>query len=268
MEKPFYSVRMRSECDGRHHSGAERLGYVEELSSLSASLVERAMAHEHGVPDCVHCTIELVQDEALCLGRLPDVSTWLVEEARAGRCLAATLLSKAGVAPKAVTSAIDFLSVGPAPGGLVMRGAMIIDAATGERLEQDPARGVRVSRVDLAPGARNEILTRLQDAGLGHHRVNEALVLAAKVMHAPGIVAELCWSDDPNYLTGYVASPAGGYQRISKLKSCGDPFGGRAFFVYRKAWNRDAFVAYLERRAVLFNEIGVLGNAEPWQEQS
>lgn len=45
---------------------------------------------------------------------------------------------------------------------------------------------------------------RLQKKGfLGDH-VREALVLASKGRaSAVGVVAELCWSDDPEYVTGY-----------------------------------------------------------------
>jgi 6-carboxyhexanoate--CoA ligase len=37
-------------------------------------------------------------------------------------------------------------------------------------------------------------------------RVKEAPVLATKVSAHPATIAELCWSDDPEYITGYVTS--------------------------------------------------------------
>ena len=46
---------------------------------------------------------------------------------------------------------------------------------------------------------------------------------------APGIVAEICVSDDPDYVTGYVASKSLGYRRIATIKERGDPSGGRIF---------------------------------------
>jgi 6-carboxyhexanoate--CoA ligase len=88
--------------------------------------------------------------------------------------------------------------------------------------------------------------------------VAEALVLAGKVLHAPGLVAELCWSDDPAYLAGYVADPLHGYQRITRLKAAGEGFGGRALFVRPEDWQCDRFMAYLERQAVLFDELGTI----------
>lgn len=47
-------------------------------------------------------------------------------------------------------------------------------------------------------------------------------MLATKVSEHPATVAELCWSDDPKYITGYVASKELGYQCITKLKEYGD----------------------------------------------
>jgi 6-carboxyhexanoate--CoA ligase len=142
---------------------------------------------------------------------------------------------------------------------------MVVDALTGTRLEPDQSRGVRVSRMDLAPLARERILAALAVAGLGHHRVAEALVLAGKVLHAPGIVAELCWSDDPDYVAGYVADPRRGYQRITRLKAAGDNFGGRALFVRPENWQSDRFIAYLEQQAVLFDALGTITPARPWE---
>jgi len=95
-----------------------------------------------------------------------------------------------------------------------MRGAMIIDARTGDRMEPDQERGVRASRFDWTDDALEAINRKLAVIGLTHFRTREALALATKVAHAPGMVAELCWSDDPDYTAGYVASRATGYVRF------------------------------------------------------
>ena len=58
--------------------------------------------------------------------------------------------------------------------------------------------------------------------------MREALVLATKVQSCPGIVGELCWSDDPDYTVGYVACN-GIYHRIPNMKEMGNPIGGRVF---------------------------------------
>ncbi len=103
-------------------------------------------------------------------------------------------------------AALNLLSNGAAPLGLNMRGAMIIDAVSGERLEPDHERGIRASRFDWTDEALDTMTKKLAAIGLTHFRTHEALALATKVAHAPGIIAELCWSDDPDYTAGYVAS--------------------------------------------------------------
>lgn len=263
MSSEFYSLRMRAERNGSHCSGAERIVPVGQLPVVAAELVARALAA--GAPaEAIRCSADLLVGALPCL-QLPDVRTFEVPDWVTGRACARALLLRAGVAEPAIAAAMRLLATGPAPGGRVMRGAMIIDALSGARLEADPSRGVRVSRMDLAPAARAAVSAALTAAGLGHCRVSEALVLAGKVLHAPGIVAELCWSDDPGYVTGYVAAPRCGYQRISRLKAAGDSLGGRALFVGRDGWDRDAFVDYLERHAVLFDALGAIAAPQLWE---
>jgi len=145
-----------------------------------------------------------------------------------------------------------------------MRGAMLVDAQSGQRLEPDRARGVRASRMDLTPAAEQELRRGLAALGLDNAHVREALVLAAKVLSAPGIVAELCWSDDPAYTAGYVAAPALGYVRFPYLKPFGEERGGRAFFVRREGLDLAALIEHLERSVLLVDSIGALHGATPW----
>jgi len=79
--------------------------------------------------------------------------------------------------------------------------------------------------------------------------VREALVLASKVAAGSGIVAELCWSDDPEYTTGYVAS-GHGYIRIPHCKPLGNTVGGRIFFVNPLA-DLSMLENYLQHQPVL-----------------
>ena len=264
MPDRLYSLRMRAERNGEHCSGAERIAPAAALPALAAELVARALAHNSGAPEVVHCHIDRLPGALPCRP-LPDVRTYAVPDWMAGRACAKGLLLRAGVAAPAVDAALQLLADGPAPGGRIMRGAMLIDALTGRRLEADPARGVRVSRMDLEPQARAGILATLAAAGLGHQRVAEALVLAGKVLQAPGITAEVCWSDDPDYLAGYVAAPQVGYQRISCLKEAGDRHGGRALFVRPAGLDLPVLVDFLERQAILFTAPGTILPEQPWR---
>lgn len=264
MNSNWYSVRMRASCAGRHLSGAERIGRARDIAELTSQLTERAFVHVGGPPDSVNCTVEKLDTAEILSVAFPDVRTWQVTDCSAGRLLAARLLTEAGISGQAVNFSLQALASGPAPGGTAMRGAMIVDAGSGQRLEPDAARGVRVSHMDVAPKERPTIEEQLKQAGLGHSRVLEALVLAAKVLQAPGLLAELCWSDDPDYLTGYVATPGKGYQRISCLKESGCFAGGRVFFVDSHAWSLDAFIEFLEKKPVLMRGCPAIHPFESW----
>jgi 6-carboxyhexanoate--CoA ligase len=256
MSEALFSVRMRASCRGQHISGAERIVKRSSVGVVSNELLSRALTEGHLEVDELHCTAEIIDQEQVRYEQLPDITTCEVDDCIAGRASAARLLSNAGVDIEIAKMAVQLLAAGAAPGGKVMRGAVLMDMKSGERLETDPARGVRVSRMDLVENNREEIIERLAAQGLGHHRVCEALVLAGKVMHAPGIVAELCWSDAPDYLTGYVCSSLHGYQRITKLKSPGEKTGGRVFFVDRSVADLNDLVAHLECQPVLFETLG------------
>jgi 6-carboxyhexanoate--CoA ligase len=266
MTPELFSIRMHASRDGAHLSGAERLAPATELERLSTELLRRALEHPRGVADAIRLSVEAIPSTALRRGRLPDLRTVTVADWRQGRQAALHLLAGAGVAADAARLAMAALADGPAPGGCSMRGAMLVDAASGHRLEPDRTRGVRASRMDLTPAAEGELRRGLAALGLDNPHVREALVLAAKVLSAPGIVAELCWSDDPDYTAGYVAAPVLGYVRFPYLKPLGEERGGRAFFVRREGLDLAAIIAHLEHSVLLVDSIGALNGASPWKE--
>jgi len=265
MDAPLFSVRMRATLCGRHLAGAERIVPLSDVSQVASDLMSRAISGADVVADDIYCHAERIDLDALFHAKLPDVSTWQVNDYYEGRAVASELLARAGVDPDVAGRAVQLLAAGAGPGGTVMRGAAIMDAATGERLESDPSRGIRVSRMDVEIECRRDFEDCLSQAGLGHRRVLEALVLAGKVLKAPGITAELCWSDAPEYSTGYVADPAHGYQRISALKPAGDPCGGRIFFVKSGAFSIVELKDYLERQPVLFDSLGKINPVTRWE---
>lgn len=224
-----------------HISGAERIAAGEAVAALAAELARRALGHAKGQPDNVHVSIEALDEETLL--RIPALPARAVScaDAATGLRLAAGLLREAGV-PRPEAAIALLLNAPP------LRGAMLVDADTLERLEPDRERGVRATRMDMAGGAALP-----PPDGKQHYR--EAAVLAAKVCTAPHIIAELCISDDPDYVTGYVAAPGLGYVRIQRLKEAGSPRGGRVF-LYRGP--REAVadtVAFLERQPVLVEQV-------------
>lgn len=252
----LYSIRMRAAQSSEHISGAERIAPAQDLAAIATAMLSRAMGHSRGNPDAIRLAIDALPPAAIKDAPLPDITTVLVSDHHAGRAAARAELLRAGVSAAAATAAIEALARGAAPGGKVMRGAMLVDAESGERLENDPARGLRVSRMDLSPAAHTALTAALHGSGRDTTHLREALALAGKVLLSPGIVAELCWSDDPDYTAGYVATPLRGYVRFPHLKAKGDRLGGRAFFYQRSTFNLAAITAFLEKEPVLFSQIG------------
>jgi 6-carboxyhexanoate--CoA ligase len=261
----LYSIRMRASKGNRHVSGAERIISPQKLDAAVQGLVTRARQKKN-TPEQIVITIERLPEIPIRMLSALDVITINSPDMAAGRSAAARILQSLNISEQAVMAAIYHLCNGSAPSGRTMRGAMIIDSQQGARLESDHDRGIRVSRFDWTEEALDTIIGTLSSIGLTHFRTHEALALATKVAHAPGIVAELCWSDDPDYTAGYVASRSIGYVRFPMLKSPGDMSGGRAFFVDRSTLNMEEFIRYLQFEPVLINDGGKCHHAvEPEQ---
>ncbi|HEY6009932.1 MAG TPA: 6-carboxyhexanoate--CoA ligase, partial [Nitrospirota bacterium] len=194
-QKPLYSIRMHASRSGRHISGAERIAPAEQIDAVVRDLVNRARGR-HASPEQIAITIDALEGMSLRQLISLDVMTVQAPDKDISRVIAAEVLQDAGVASTAVEAAMHYISNGASSSGGVMRGAMVIDSSTGERLEPDRERGVRVSRFDWTDEALQRVQQVLGSAGLTHHRTREALALATKVAHAPGMIAELCWSDD------------------------------------------------------------------------
>lgn len=243
------SVRMRAaqggahEKGGKHISGAERLVSKEQLPVVTAALINRALSHSRGEADFINITVEAVSavtiEEVTCLPVITSKASGIT----AGREAAKEALIRAGVTPKAVFAGFEALA------GLCasMRGAMVVDAQTGKRLDDRGERGIRVSRMDMLDEA--SYVGWLQQQGYNNTHIREAVILASKVLASPGAVAELCWSDDPEYVAGYVATK-NAYTRFTQLKDQGSPIGGRIIFV-KENTDIEQLIAYLQYQAVL-----------------
>jgi 6-carboxyhexanoate--CoA ligase len=258
MKTIYYSIRMHAERDSRHLSGGERLVPTPLVESVSAELLRRAMLHFPGV---VKVSIDEVCSDQIVFGPIPEITVMPQCGYEQGRKLAVAALFEAGVSEHAALSAMAVIATGASLTGDAMRGAMLIDSLSGKRLEADQDRGVRATRFDLTAKTSDSLTRLLKKNGLHHLRTHEALVLAAKVMAAPDIVAELCWSDAADYTAGYVASRQTGYRRFTDLKKYGDLRGGRAFFV-RPGADLAATIAFLEQTPFLADRHGVLSKVE------
>ena len=236
----LYSVRMRAaqggphEKGGHHISGAERIVKLEEVGAMAQSLADRALHHSKGTADFINITVDVIPSREItyidCL-QVEEHSTNTIAEAHQ---LAIELLQGTHITEVAIENAMTFLKELDSS----MRGAMLVDATTGKRIDVGN-RGVRVSHMDSFDS---------ESLGENEH-MREALVLASKVQSAEGIVGELCWSDDPDYTVGYIVCN-GIYHRIPNMKELGSHIGGRVFFV-RSQIDRESVIAYLEKTPVL-----------------
>lgn len=245
----LYSLKMRSaqggphERGGRHISGEERMVAEEEIESCIHEMLERAKTHQRGEADFVNIKVQRVDPSVAVRRPMLEFSQCYSSTVEEGREVALRELVSAGVTEAAARKGIAAICALPDS----MRGAMLLNAVTGERMDCTGVRGVRVSNMDVEdPASFRQALAR---KGLRGDHVREALVLASKVAGGDGVVAELCWSDDPDYVVGYVGSAKNGYRRIPVLKEEHCPIGGRVFFLNPDT-DVDALIRFYEEQIV------------------
>lgn len=249
---PLYSIKMRAAKDDLHVSGAERIIPQNAVSSAVSALTERALHHGLGRADFINIKMEEVKPTQLeYLDALP-VSKRPAPTVEGTYQIMRSMLCELDLEAKA-DELIDLLRHNHP-----MRGAVLYDVATSQRLEPDHERGIRVTYMD-AEGAAST------SSGKNHFR--EAIVLATKVVHAPGIIAELCLSDDPDYLVGYLASLKHGYVRLMPMKELGNPHGGRVFIFDSTKVKAEDAINYLEKQRVLVRGLPVEKPANPDPQQ-
>ncbi|AOY76532.1 6-carboxyhexanoate--CoA ligase [Clostridium formicaceticum] len=253
MKENLYSVKMRAARKGEHISGGEKVILEQEIESVVQQLTKRALEHSKGKPDFINIAIQNIMKETIEYIAPLDITTVVVDDYIQGRECAVKVLQKIGLSYKASQIALNILKAcNP------MRGAVLLDIHSLERLEQDKDRGVRATNIDWSFRLREDLDKVLEKEGLNNNHVKEAVALASKVSNAPGIIAELCWSDDPDYVAGYVASQDTGYVRITKLKSLGDAAGGRIFCFDASKASIEACIEYLQEKVTLINELPVV----------
>lgn len=240
----YYSIRMRAakggahEQGGKHISGGEQISTFDGITHAVNFLLEKGLTHSKGSPDFMQIQFDCIHDPVQLLNPL-GVQSHQVESVEKGQALARQLLKQAGVPEKCIEALYHHL-----PGYSGLGGAVLFDIHSGRPIDE---RGIRVSRMDWQ--ADNYEKWAAYYGKPRNSRMKEALVLATKVTGHPAAVAELCWSDDPDYITGYVASKRLGYRRISKLKKYGDERGCRIFFVNGRE-DIESYIHYLKKQPI------------------
>ncbi len=243
----LYSVKMRASESGKHISGAEKIVSYSQTDACVAQMLQRGLQHPKGSPDLLNIKVEKIEEEdILYLDALP-VCTVEVDDCQKGMEEIRKFLISLHL--EHTEKIMAYLSETYA-----MRGAILLDADTMERLEPDRERGIRATYMD---GREDGVAT----VGKKKNHYQEAVVLATKVAHAPNIIGEICISDDPDYLTGYVASKATGYRRITKVKAYGSENGGRIFLYRGDKSDVEKTIAYLEKQPVIVQNVQPLDSS-------
>ena len=236
------------EDGGKHISGAERILREDEVEQELINVYRRAITHERGKPDFINFKIEEIDEDDIIYKKRLNINQHHVNSKEEGLNLAKELLKENSVSEESAQKGIQsLLNLSES-----MHGAMLIDKDTGERIDNKGIKGVRVTGMASADITRYKESLK-KDGREGLH-LEEALILASKIASCKGIAAELCWSDDPSYVIGYVGTKEN-YERIPILKDEGNPIGGRVFFVDTNQFNDDYtlndLIDYLEKQVVL-----------------
>jgi len=214
------SIRMRASFKNKHISGAERVCSKEKACEVLSDMLKRPKFY-----DFISIKTEEVKDVEFI--KMPSIRSFDFKSVEEARAFAKALLENAGIKKNIAENILELISKGAAF-GKNMRGAMIIDIDTGIRLEENKEKGIRTIKVDWED--RTLAKERLLSSGYKiTDRALDALALVSKNIKC-GVIAEVCWSDDADYTTGYVVTNKT-YHRINPMKRIGDPFGGRAYFI-------------------------------------
>jgi 6-carboxyhexanoate--CoA ligase len=254
----YYSVKMRASKDrahedgGKHISGAERIVDFTEIPEVCKQLAQRAITHENGQADFINIKVELVKSNELTYSpSLPIFQIKSVDD-QEGEEAAKSILELAGITGRVIEQSWQYLIDGGIQGHN-LRGALVVDGKTGKIYNPD-FKGIRATKMDLTKEAEAELIEILRSNNLDKSRLKEALVLATKVASAPNAWCELCFSDNPQYTTGYVAVTGWGYFRIPNIKPP-QAKGGRVFLVNGKDFSWSKYLDFLTEKPILINKI-------------
>lgn len=243
----LHSIKMRSSKDNKHISGAESIVDEDNLETAVSRLIKRALTHSKGKAENINIKIEKLDEEKIIFLEPLKVTTVEVENTIQGFKCVKYLLNKLGIDDEKSNKILKIFKQASC-----MRGAILLDINTLERLEPDKDRGIRATYMDFE-NSNTDRLTK--ESGQNTHFI-EALALATKVINCPYIIGEICYSDDPNYTAGYISSKKYGYVRILHLKEFGDESGGRIFLYDSSLDNVQDCIDYIEKsKTIIRNNI-------------
>lgn len=201
----FYNIKARATKNNMHISGAEKIVDETNIEKALCCLSKRVAHNEY---DEIILKIKPIKSDILYVPLIKGCYGTDKNEQEA-RLRIEQLLQNQGLNAKKI---IDlFYNINN------MRGAILLDVHTYERLEPDKLRGIRVSTFD----AFHSDFDHKKD------HIREAKLLASKVVAYKNIVGELCVTDDVNYTFGYYATKQDGLVGIAHIKNLYESWGGR-----------------------------------------
>ncbi|MHB8421748.1 MAG: 6-carboxyhexanoate--CoA ligase [Leptospirales bacterium] len=264
----LYSLRMRAFLEENHLAGGEDIVNLESLPTRMLELLDCGMvASSKNFPDSPHSiNIKIdpirpgeIREESLlpvfCLKTSSGDETWqFLKEAF-------SFIETSFEMPdlNIYKLAEDLLSKDRPP----ISGASIL-LPSGELLILNQT-GVRVTHFGIRPSLRTDLTQEsvIHVAGTGR-RFIEALQISSKVLSHPETVFEICFSDNPEYTTGYLSVRGIGYIRLPYAKLSGISSGGRIIGL-RKTFKQSAvpeIVHYLTQVPILFTKRNPLHPSE------
>lgn len=212
---------------------------MEEIPRAAQDVAARAFGHVNGQPESINIRIDHVE----IAGTFPLLP--VCDPVVLGHDMLPLLAARCGASldVMALWHALQRLANQPP-----LRGAALL-RTSGELILHGDARGVRVSHFGLEHGQRAQLAQQLATISDQPQRILEALLLTSKALAAPGVLAEICLSDDRGYPHGYFASALTGYVRLKALK--GEQSGGGRVFLIDDATPLTVIIEWLEERPML-----------------
>jgi len=241
---------MRASLKEKHISGQERIVEQKELEKVLIELYRRPKEEW----DFLNIKVEKLSSPPEVINKALPVRSYSFSDTNTSWSFVINLLkTHHGIRESLTAQLLEKLVRGLHPKGGNLRGALIVDPLTGKVLNGNPEKGIRTILFDWK--RREKIKEILLKEGYTE-RTLDALALATKNILC-GVEVELCISDDPNYITGYIASERLGYVRITPLKKKNTPFGGRIYFISENKYPK--VIECLRNKPILIEELSSLG---------
>lgn len=234
----------------KHISGAEKITKFESIDGVVKSLIDRAFNHDRGRADKINISIETLEDRDIIY--IPCLDVFNIES----KCVSESFSHALKLLEKIDIDRIKGFKILQMLDSVSnMRGAILLHAHLMKRLDLNIERGIRATGLDWREELLPKLRNKLTKHDMDNNHVIEALALASKVIHNPGVLGEICISDDPNYTTGYISIKGLGYFRIKNFKIKGSQSGVRIILFDGTIKQSEDYIDFLEQSVTVINSL-------------